>query len=83
MWSHPDYVFNADAMLTQLNQVKEVSAAAMQANMDAYVCLFNKATLNGTSGTRFGAYSVIATPIRPHLQYTSERRHKALVILHP
>lgn len=49
MWSHPDYVFNADAMITQLNQVKEVSAAAMQANMDAYVCLFNKATLNGTS----------------------------------
>lgn len=83
MWSHPDYIFNADAMITQLNQVKEVSAAAMHANMDAYVCLFNKTALNRTSGTRFGACSVIATPIRPHLQYTPERSHKALVVLHP
>ena len=83
MWSHPDYIFNADAMITKLNQVKEVSAAAMQANMDAYVCLFNKATLNGTSGTRIGAGSVIAIPVRPHLQYTSKRSHEPFVVLHP
>lgn len=29
-WSHPDYIFNVDSMITKLKQIKDVSDAAMQ-----------------------------------------------------
>ena len=29
-WSHPDYIFNVDSMITKLKQIKDVSDASMQ-----------------------------------------------------
>ena len=33
-WSHPDYIFNVDSMITKLKQIKDVSDASMQRHIE-------------------------------------------------
>lgn len=40
IWVHPDYIFNADAMITQMKQIRDISEAGMHSRLHnaSFVC---------------------------------------------
>lgn len=60
IWVHPDYIFNADAMITQMKQIRDISEAGMHSRLhDASPVCSNKQIAQQTTPSFFLSFFLL------------------------
>ncbi|CBK21263.2 uncharacterized protein [Blastocystis hominis] len=76
IWVHPDYIFNADAMITQMKQIRDISEAGMHSRLhDASPVCSNKQIAQQTTPSFFLSFFLLSRRLLPfQLRHRSRLR---------